>query len=159
MSGKVIANAVNTNNDIDNSLKSFSISQSFYITEGDSGVDYYRNNCIALPTANTTNNIRFRSIELTSGSEFIVQYNQAHYGPTTVYLYPRNITDESILLDGEKSKILDFKGSKFININEKRFSVTVPHIHGVFTVVIFEGITDESEAIYILRDVKVVNIK
>ena len=156
---RIVASAINTNNDIQNNKNSFDISESYYITEGDNGLDYYRNNCIAIPAAvaNTTNNIRTSNIGLTGGGEFIVQYNEEHYEPTTASLYPNDITDESILLDREKNKVEDFKGSDFIHGNEKSFLLAVPHVEGVFTVVLFEGVTDESEVVHIMRNVKIVN--
>jgi hypothetical protein len=156
---RIEASAINTNNDIQNNKNSFDISQSYYITEGDNGLDYYRNNCIAFPAtaANTTNSIRTSNIGLTGGSEFIVQYNEEHYEPTTASLYPSDITDESILLDREKNKVANFKGSDFIREDEKSFLSAVPDVEGVFTVVLFEGITDESEAVHIIRNVKIVN--
>jgi hypothetical protein len=154
---KIITSAVNTNNDIQNNKNSFDISQSYYITEGDKGVDYYRNNCIAFPAANTTNSIRTSNIGLTGGTEFIVQYNEEHYDPTTASLYPSDITDESILLDREKNKVEDFKGDDFIREDENSFLLTIPQIQGIFTIVVFEGITDESEAVHIIRNVKILN--
>lgn len=157
--GKVIANIVNMNNDTENSQRNFSISQSYYITEGDNGIDFYKNNCKALPAANIINNFYLRGVELINDSEFIVYYNQTQYEPTTVSLYPHNITDKSILLEREKGKVVDLKGSNFIDNDENRFSVTIPRIDGLFTMVIFEGITNESEAIYILSNVKIVNNK
>jgi hypothetical protein len=153
---RIITSAINANNDIQNS---FNIAQSYYITEGDNGLDYYRNNCIAFPAAaaNTPNSMRTSNIRLTGGDEFIVRYNEEHYEPTTASLYPSDITDESILLDREKNKVEDFKGSNFIREDEKSFLLAVPHVEGVFTVVLFEGITDESEAVHIMRNVKIVN--
>ena len=147
------------NNGVHNNKNSFDIAQSYYITEGegDKGVDFYRNNCVASPAANTTaTTIRTPTIELISGSEFIVGYSQEHYEPTTVSLYPNDITDKSILLGREINKVEDFKGGEFIH-EENRFLLAVPHIEGVFSVVLFEGITDESEAVHIIRNVKIVN--
>jgi hypothetical protein len=154
---KIITSAVNTNNDLQNNKNSFNIAQSYYITEGDNGLDYYRNNCIAFPAANTTNSIRTSNIGLTGGSEFIVQYNEEHYEPTTASLYPSDITDQSILLDREKNKVEDFKGEDFIREDENSFLLNIPQIQGIFTIVVFEGITDESEAVHIMRNVKIVN--
>jgi hypothetical protein len=152
---RIITSAVNTNNDLQNNKNSFDVSQSYYITEGDNGLDYYRNNCIAFPAANTTNSIRTSNIGLTGGSEFIVQYNEEHYEPTTASLYPSDITDQSILLDREKNKVEDFKGDDFIREDENSFLLTIPYVEGVFTVVLFEGITDESEAVHIIREVSI----
>jgi len=152
---KIITSAVNTNNDLQNNKNSFNIAQSYYITDGDNGLDYYRNNCIAFPAANTTNSIRTSNVGLTGGGEFIVQYNEEHYEPTIASLYPSGITDQSILLDREKNKVEDFKGNDFIREDENSFLLTVPQIQGIFTIVVFEGITDESEAVHIMRNVEI----
>ena len=116
---RIVASAINTNNDIQDNKNSFSLAQSYYITEGDNGLDYYRNNCIAFPAVNTTNSIRTSNVGLTGGGEFIVQYNEEHYEPTTASLYPGDIADESILLDRERNKEEDFKGSDFIREDER----------------------------------------
>jgi hypothetical protein len=119
---KIITSAVNTNNDLQNNKNSFNIAQSYYITEGDNGLDYYRNNCIAFPAANTTNSIRTSNIGLIGGS---------------------------------KNKVEDFKGDDFIREDENSFLLAIPQIQGIFTIVVFEGITDESEAVHIMRNVEI----
>jgi hypothetical protein len=159
LGARIMIDSKTVNNGVHNNKNSFDIAQSYYITEGDKGVDFYRNNCIASPAANTTTTIiRAPTIELISGSEFIVGYSQEHYEPTTVSLYPNGITDKSILLGREINKVEDFEGSEFIH-EENRFLFAVPHVEGVFTVVLFEDITDESEALHIIRNVKIVNGK
>ena len=153
---RIMTDSKTANNGVHNNKNSFDIAQSYYITEGDKGVDFYRNNCIASPATNTTTTTIRPPIELISGSEFIVGYGQEHYEPTTVSLYPNDITDKSILLGREINKVEDFQGSEFIH-EGNRFLLAVPYVEGVFTVVLFEVITDESEAVHIIRNVKIVN--
>ena len=63
-------------------------------------------------------------------------------------LYPSDITDQSILLDREKNKLEDFKGMISYVKMKNSFLLTIPQIQGIFTIVVFEGITDESEAVH-----------
>jgi len=126
----------------------YEIKPSWFVTFGDNGQDFYKNNCL--------NNNAVHNVQLKNGGNLKLDYNVPHFESSSIYLANNIDSDEHILTSNKQQLYPQLEKLTTNNVNGiENFGFKIANKAGIFKLVIVEGINDEAVGYYIIKDVKI----